>query len=667
MDVAVSGSGPSFHPTSVDVPPAMAPLFGQAEAVVSEYFRRFNRAPEQGTLEVWDERYILVRGASLSVEFFNLARDLFGEGREWEAHEFSRNILYDLAHAIGKSDARNFHRKMGLTDPVARLSAGPVHFAHSGWAYVKVLPESCPVPSDDYYLIYDHPTAFEADGWIEQGQHSDFPVCVMNSGYSAGWCEESFGISLLATEVQCRAKGDSQCRFIMAPPHRLEEHVASYATKRPGVQDNFSLKTATDLFSRKRLELDLSRSESLYRGICDSMFDGIVILSTDGEIVECNPSAEEILGKSSEVLRGQNLSGFLELAKVIPLAAGDELVDNDLKIRTCETQLTRADGMRLNVEVRTTRLDYKGSAHILTVIRDISNRKRAEADLAEANAKLVASSRDAGKAEIATGVLHNVGNVMNSVNVSTCLMSDTIQERVLSQLDRTVGLLVEHEEKLGEFLSQADRGKHLIQILGKVASETKEVASELKNLRENVDHVKGVIAAQQSFATLGAVDMRVDLGEAIADAMKICQESYRQAQIKLIAQADESLTVVLDKQKLIQILVNLLNNAREAVSQHNGERREVMIRGQQRGPSFEISVQDTGIGISEENLVKIFSHGFTTRKGTGGHGFGLHHSANAAVEMGGRLRVSSDGVGHGATFSLTIPMEGNRDAAHSLD
>src|SRR4051812_392894 len=121
---------------TVKVPAEMEAPFVAAEAIVSAYFRDRQERPEEGTIEICGERYLLVRAASLSSEFFTLARDLYGPGRQREADEFSRNILFDLAHAIGKSDAHDFHAKMGLVDPIARLSAGPIHFSLTGWAFV---------------------------------------------------------------------------------------------------------------------------------------------------------------------------------------------------------------------------------------------------------------------------------------------------------------------------------------------------------------------------------------------------------------------------------------------------------------------------------------------------------------------------------------------------
>jgi len=223
--------------TTVKVPQGMEPLFAKAEAVVSQYFRERNDDPSRGAIEIFGERYMLVRGAALSVEFFSLVKDLFGEGREGEAEEFARNMLFDLAHAIGKADAKNFHAKMGLSDPIERLSAGPVHFSHTGWAFVDIGPESRPSPDENYYLIYDHPQSFEADTWLQSELKPTFPVCIMNSGYSSGWCEESFGVHLVATEILCRAKGDPCCRFIMAPPGRIEEHISRYMQQTPRLGD----------------------------------------------------------------------------------------------------------------------------------------------------------------------------------------------------------------------------------------------------------------------------------------------------------------------------------------------------------------------------------------------------------------------------------------------
>jgi signal transduction histidine kinase/CheY-like chemotaxis protein len=248
---------------TVQVPPEFEPLFARAEDIVSRYFRDQRSDPEHGTIEIFGERYVLVRAASLSVEFFSLVAELYGPGREAEAGEFARNILFDLAHAVGKSDAHNFHDKMGLVEPIERLSAGPVHFSHTGWAFVDILPESRPVAGDDFYLIYDHPYSFESDAWLRskrgRSQPIAEPVCIMNAGYSSGWCEASFGIELVAAEVLCRARGDEVCRFIMAPPARIEDRVERFRQRRAPPSGRAAV-GIPDFFARKRVEEELRRA-----------------------------------------------------------------------------------------------------------------------------------------------------------------------------------------------------------------------------------------------------------------------------------------------------------------------------------------------------------------------------------------------------------------------
>ncbi len=145
---------------------------------------------------------------------------------------------------------------MNLVDPISKLSAGPVHFAYSGWAFVDILPESTPSPNDDYYLIYNHPFSFEADSWMRSGKKSETPVCVMNSGYSSGWCEESFGIPLTAVEVTCKAKGDEHCTFIMSPPERIQEHVNRFTSDSKYVNKKITYDIPT-FFERKKVEEEM--------------------------------------------------------------------------------------------------------------------------------------------------------------------------------------------------------------------------------------------------------------------------------------------------------------------------------------------------------------------------------------------------------------------------
>ncbi len=224
---------------SVRVPKQFEPLFLDAQQYVEKYFQDRVERPENGTITIGGERYVLVRAASMSVHFLDFIRKMYPALEPTESIEASSRVLFDMAHNIGLADAKAFHKSTGVTDPIAKLSTGPIHFAYTGWAYVDIFPESNPTADDHYYLIYDHPQSFEADAWIASGRKPDFCACFMNSGYSSGWCEESFSIKLIAREILCRARGDAHCRFIMAPPEKIDAYIESYLKQHP------------DLFARK--------------------------------------------------------------------------------------------------------------------------------------------------------------------------------------------------------------------------------------------------------------------------------------------------------------------------------------------------------------------------------------------------------------------------------
>ncbi len=240
---------------TVDVPPEFRAPFAVAEKLVAEFFADMKAEPAQGRIRIRDERYILVRAGGLSVEFFTLVRGLFAADRHADADEFSRNFLYDLAHALGRSDARRFHREMQLEDALERLAPGPVHFAFAGWASVRLTEPPAVADGPEWRLGYEHPSSFEADAWLAAEQQPAFPVCIMNAGYSSGWASESFGFPLVACELSCRGRGDDRCSFVMAQPGSIERHVAELSAGRAHLPERVI--TIPDFFSRKRIEEEL--------------------------------------------------------------------------------------------------------------------------------------------------------------------------------------------------------------------------------------------------------------------------------------------------------------------------------------------------------------------------------------------------------------------------
>jgi signal transduction histidine kinase len=277
--------------------------------------------------------------------------------------------------------------------------------------------------------------------------------------------------------------------------------------------------------------------------------------------------------------------------------------------------------------------------------------------------QLVAASRDAGRAEIATGVLHNVGNVLNSVNVSATLMSRTLRESKLGNLGKALTLFSEHEHDLVAFLTHDERGLrlpgYLIKLAEVLCAEQKTMVEELQLMERSIEHIRQIVQMQQSYARSTLLLEPIRPAEVMDDALRVNLISFDRHHVKVQREFQELAPVAIDKHKILQILINLISNAKNSIKHRPPEERHIMARiltltaADSQLLRFQIS--DNGIGIKPEDLTKIFVSGFTTRQD--GHGFGLHSSANTAREMGGTLGVASDGPGKGAVFTLDIPIK----------
>ncbi|GAA4426428.1 ATP-binding protein [Bremerella cremea] len=271
--------------------------------------------------------------------------------------------------------------------------------------------------------------------------------------------------------------------------------------------------------------------------------------------------------------------------------------------------------------------------------------------------ELASASRQAGMAEMATSVLHNVGNVLNSINVSTQVVIGKLKTRRAAALKQACQLMGEHQDDLGAFFANDPRGKKLPEFLDRLADlmskETEEVLGELACLDGHVDHVKQIVNTQQAFAKVTNLQEPVDLERLLDDAVKINEASMKKHEIEVIREIEMLPQVITDKNKVLQILVNLVKNAKQSVCKCQGK-RWIRLRVRARdADTVVVQVIDNGVGIAPEHMPKMFTHGFTTKKD--GHGFGLHSGALTAKELGGSLTVQSEGVGSGASFTLALP------------
>ncbi len=324
------------------------------------------------------------------------------------------------------------------------------------------------------------------------------------------------------------------------------------------------------------------------------------------------------------------------------------------RIEEGETDLKRShDELELRVQRRTVQLSEANTV----LSHEVAERKRAEEELRELQSQHLDAARRAGMAEIATSVLHNVGNVLNSVNISASIIRDKLKRLGIADFRAATELLSQHLVDLGEFVSSDARGKHLpkflMQLSQKMSGDEQQVLEEIQSLSKNIDHIKGIVAVQQTYAGSAGFIEELPLANLVEDAIRINGQSLSRHKVEVIREFEELPPILTDKQKVLQILVNLISNAKYAVLDANPSNPRMTVRVLRTDADrVRIEVADNGIGILPENLTRIFSHGFTTRKT--GHGFGLHSAANLAREMGGSLTVHSEGLGQGATFTLEL-------------
>jgi ligand-binding sensor domain-containing protein/signal transduction histidine kinase len=287
-------------------------------------------------------------------------------------------------------------------------------------------------------------------------------------------------------------------------------------------------------------------------------------------------------------------------------------------------------------------------------------------ELAEQQKQLVHASRLAGKAEVATSVLHNVGNVLNSVNVSAALLKTGVHKSSALKLEKVIKFLRANAQLAAETAGGTEKGAQLLRYLEalnqQVAAEQAALLEEAGCLTRNVEHINQVVAMQQTYARPAGIAELVAPTELLDDAIRLQISSYERHDVKLHRDFGPAPSISLDRHKVMQILINLLENAKHACADLPPEQRNVVVRVRsEESTHLHIQVIDSGVGIAPENLTRIFAHGFTTRKN--GHGFGLHSGALAARELGGSLAAHSDGVGKGATFTLVLPMNTRNGAA----
>ena len=406
---------------------------------------------------------------------------------------------------------------------------------------------------------------------------------------------------------------------------------------------------------------ELASSLSVLNATLESTADGILALDQSGKVVSYNSKFAAMWGFPPEVLQRRDENEWLALATaqvVNPERFKSKTgINSVLRGNHAFDVVKLKDGRTFERYVQTQHIGETAVGRVINY-RDVTLRKRAEAELAETSRQLLETSRQAGMAEVATSVLHNVGNVLNSVNISCSVVTDRVRKSRISSVAKTAALLNEHADELAAFFTVNPSGQklpgYLAKLADQLADERVEELRELQLLANNIDHIKDIVAMQQNYGKVSGVTETISLSDLVEDSIRLNQDSLESHSIRLIREFSSAPRITIEKHKALQILINLIRNAKHACDDSGNQGKQITVRVTAGDDCVRVAVIDNGVGIPAENLTRIFAYGFTTK--ADGHGYGLHSGALAAKEMGGSLTAHSDGAGTGSTFTLELPI-----------
>lgn len=389
----------------------------------------------------------------------------------------------------------------------------------------------------------------------------------------------------------------------------------------------------------------LRASEAFASAIVDNVADGIIAFREDGTISRWNAAAANIFRYSEEEAIGRD-AHLVQIGRVAADVERTRVLDDAL----------RKDGSSVPIEVHATRAEVDGESVSIWLVRDLTEARQADAKVAAIQSQLIEISRRAGMAQVATSVLHSVGNSLTSLSVSASVVLTAMRQSKLGSLARGVNLLAQTQAASpGD-----DRARHLPGFLAKVTEvlqeEQAEAIGELEGMERTIEQIEAVVRSQQSRAQFGGVAESTVLNELVDDALRFQRGRCEAAHVGLMVDCAELPRIRVDRARVLEVLLNLLTNAREAVERAPpSDLRHILVRTRRVDRDrVAIDVIDTGVGIPPEHLVEVFAQGFTTKQD--GDGFGLHSSACIATELGGTLQANSEGTGQGACFTLVLPM-----------
>jgi PAS domain S-box-containing protein len=412
---------------------------------------------------------------------------------------------------------------------------------------------------------------------------------------------------------------------------------------------------------------ELAEQRNMLRTLIDNLPDNVFIKDMESRVVLNNLAHARALGAATpdDTVGKSDLDYFPEEFARKYFEAEQALLREGTPYDGEETCLNLSTG---NYRwTQTTKVPLRDEAGriigLAGINRDITERKEWESRLEKMHAQLLDVSRQAGMAEVATSVLHNVGNVLNSVNTSATIIADRLKNSKSGGIAKLLELFQQHNGDLAGFLAQPGRADQVLEYLASLAdhlrTEESGLCREVEELTGNIEHIKEIVVMQQSYAKISGITETVSATALVEDAIRMNNAAMIRHGIELTKFFESTPPITVEKHKVLQILVNVIRNAKYACDDSGRDDKHIAIRVRNTADRVKIEVSDNGVGIPKENLTRIFNHGFTTR--STGHGFGLHSGSLAAQELGGQLTAHSDGPGQGATFTLEIPLQREQD------
>lgn len=439
------------------------------------------------------------------------------------------------------------------------------------------------------------------------------------------------------------------------------------AIVRDGERKDCCVEYLRDITHRKLLTAQLLEQRTLLEAVIGDLPVALIACDVSRRITHYNRAAVELHCVQANDARSSNPA---------PLAADVYLMDGVTLLAEDEHPLARALRGEVVSNLELTIVPHSAAPRTtlssarrlvgpdgrtlgaVAVVQDTTERKAQEMELERVNKELMTASREAGMAEVATNVLHNVGNILNSVNISASLVAERLRQSKAAGVSRLASLLLEQGERAGQFIAEDPRGKRVPEYLAalgeQLVNDQRAALDELTLLRENLEHIKDTVTMQQSYAKLCGVNETVEVVDLVEDSLRLNAGAFARHGVTLRREFAEVPRINVDKHKVLQILVNLVRNAKYACDDSGRADKLITLRVEPAPAGVRIAVIDNGIGIPAQNMRRLFQHGFTTRPS--GHGFGLHSGALAAQELGGTLRAESEGEGRGACFTLELPL-----------